>query len=41
MVYDYKEKFSVQGKKCIVTGGHKGLSEVWQKGFGKRSRGGF
>ena len=21
MVYDYKEKFSVQGKKCIVTGG--------------------
>ena len=26
MVYDYKEKFSVQGKKCIVTGGAQGLS---------------
>ena len=24
MVYDYKEKFSVQGKKCIVTGGAQG-----------------
>lgn len=26
MAYDYKEKFSVAGKKCIVTGGAQGLS---------------
>ncbi len=27
MAYDYKEKFSVAGKKCIVTGGAQGLSK--------------
>ena len=26
MKYDYKEKFSVEGKHCIVTGGAQGLS---------------
>lgn len=26
MAFDYKEKFSVAGKKCIVTGGAQGLS---------------
>ena len=26
MAYDYKERFSVSGKKCIVTGGAQGLS---------------
>lgn len=31
MAFDYKEKFSVAGKKCIVTGAAQGLSEVWQK----------
>ncbi|MFQ9705116.1 MAG: hypothetical protein ACLR0U_31070 [Enterocloster clostridioformis] len=35
MVYDYKEKFSVQGKKCIVTGGLRACPEVWRKGFWK------
>ena len=33
MVYDYKEKFSVQGKKCIVTGGAKGLSRGMAEGL--------
>ena len=35
MVYDYKEKFSVQGKKCIVTGGAQGLSRGMAEGFWK------
>ena len=33
MVYDYKEKFSVQGKKCIVTGGAQGLSRGMAEGL--------
>ena len=33
MVYDYKEKFSVQGKKCIVTGGAQGLSRGMAEGI--------
>ena len=41
MVYDYKEKFSVQGKKCIVTGGAQGLSRGMAEGFWKTERGGF
>ena len=27
MAYDYQQKFSVKGKKCIVTGGAQGLSK--------------
>ena len=27
MAYDYKKAFSVEGKKCIVTGGAQGLSK--------------
>ena len=42
MVYDYKEKFSVQGKKCIVTGrGHRACQRYGRRAFGKRSRGGL
>ena len=33
MVYDYKEKFSVRGKKCIVTGGAQGLSRGMAEGL--------
>ena len=33
MAFDYKEKFSVAGKKCIVTGAAQGLS----RGMDRRS----
>ena len=29
MSFNYMEKFSVAGKKCIVTGGAQGLSAAW------------
>ena len=33
MSFDYKEKFSVAGKKCIVTGGAQGLSRGMAEGL--------
>lgn len=33
MAYDYKEKFSVAGKKCIVTGGAQGLARGMAEGL--------
>lgn len=33
MGFDYKEKFSVAGKKCIVTGGAQGLSRGMAEGL--------
>ncbi|MDO5350630.1 MAG: SDR family oxidoreductase [Lachnospiraceae bacterium] len=33
MAFDYKEKFSVEGKKCIVTGGAQGLSRGMAEGL--------
>lgn len=33
MAFDYKEKFSVAGKKCIVTGGAQGLSRGMAEGL--------
>lgn len=33
MSFDYKEKFSVKGKKCIVTGGAQGLSRGMAEGL--------
>lgn len=33
MTFDYKEKFSVAGKKCIVTGGAQGLSRGMAEGL--------
>ena len=32
MAFDYKKEFSVEGKKCIVTGGY---PEGWLRGFWK------
>ena len=33
MAFDYKEKFSVAGKKCIVTGAAQGLSRGMAEGL--------
>lgn len=33
MAFDYREKFSVAGKKCIVTGGAQGLSRGMAEGL--------
>ncbi len=33
MAYDYKKAFSVEGKKCIVTGGAQGLSRGMAEGL--------
>lgn len=33
MAFDYREKFSVEGKKCIVTGGAQGLSRGMAEGL--------
>ena len=33
MAFDYKEKFSVAGKKCIVTGTAQGLSRGMAEGL--------
>ena len=33
MSYDYREKFSVAGKCCIVTGGAQGLSRGMAEGL--------
>ncbi|NCC07321.1 MAG: SDR family oxidoreductase [Clostridia bacterium] len=33
MAYDYKKQFSVEGKKCIVTGGAQGLSRGMAEGL--------
>lgn len=33
MAYDYKKAFSVEGKRCIVTGGAQGLSRGMAEGF--------
>ena len=33
MAYDYKKAFSVEGKRCIVTGGAQGLSRGMAEGL--------
>ena len=33
MAFDYKKEFSVEGKKCIVTGGAQGLSRGMAEGL--------